>query len=192
MEYKDLRQITIADLPGLIEGAHANFGMGHKFLKHVERTRLLLFIVDICGFQLSAQRPKRSCLETVYALNRELELYDESLLEKPSILLINKMDQEESKELWKSGQCQALEEHLKEQHERCPAEIRPVKLLKFEHIIPISAKNGENIEIVRETIRNVLDKWAAINTTTNNNDDDQGIKERLRQKITETANIRFM
>lgn len=186
MEYKDLRQITIADLPGLIEGAHANFGMGHKFLKHVERTRLLLFIVDIFGFQLSAQRPKRSCLETIYALNRELELYDESLLQKPSILLVNKMDQEESKELWKSYRktLANLEEHL----DQCPAELRPEKLLKFEKIIPISAKNSQNITFVRETIRNVLDKWAMMKESSSTDD----VKETLKRQITEKANIRFM
>lgn len=60
----------MADLPGLIEGASANRGMGHSFLKHVERTKLILLVVDIHGFQLGPQYPHRSCMENILLLNK--------------------------------------------------------------------------------------------------------------------------
>ncbi|CRK93734.1 CLUMA_CG007262, isoform A [Clunio marinus] len=155
IEYQDYRQITIADLPGLIEGAHRNIGMGHQFLKHVERTKLLLVIIDIFGFQLSQKYMKRNCLENIYSLNKELELYDPTLLDKPAILLINKMDMNGSDE-----------EHLRyEKHfsdlsfglKDCPTDLRPEKLIKFERILPISAKEETKVDTVKEAIREVLE-----------------------------------
>lgn len=94
MEYPDFRQISVADLPGLIEGAHANIGMGHKFLKHIERTKLLLMVVDLFGFKMSAVHRLRTCIQNIFALNKELELYDAELLERPCILLLNKIDED--------------------------------------------------------------------------------------------------
>lgn len=94
IEYDDLRQISVADLPGLIEGAHINIGLGHKFLKHIERTKLLLMVVDLLGFRLSALHRFRTCIQNIYALNKELELYDADLLNRPCILLLNKIDED--------------------------------------------------------------------------------------------------
>ncbi|GFR08311.1 GTP-binding protein 10 [Trichonephila clavata] len=68
--YDDFRKISAADLPGLIEGAHMNYGMGHKFLKHCVRTKILLFVVDIDGFRLNPNTPHRTAFETVMLLNR--------------------------------------------------------------------------------------------------------------------------
>ena len=145
----------MADLPGLIEGAHRNVGMGHQFLKHVERTSLLLLIIDIFGFQLSHNHLKRNCLENIYALNKELELYDATLLEKPSILLVNKMDKNGSEEefLRYENYFNDLTLGLDE----CPKEIRPEQLIKFERIIPISAKDNKEINKVKLQVREVLD-----------------------------------
>ncbi|XP_063854556.1 GTP-binding protein 10 homolog isoform X1 [Scylla paramamosain] len=92
VEYSDMRRLTIADLPGLIEGAWANVGMGHCFLRHVERTHFLLFVVDINGFRLSPKQPYRSPTENVMLVNRELELYSPDLLSKPALLMVNKVD----------------------------------------------------------------------------------------------------
>ncbi|EDV26228.1 uncharacterized protein TRIADDRAFT_54006 [Trichoplax adhaerens] len=90
--YPDYVKVRIADLPGLIEGASQNVGMGHKFLKHVERTKLLLFIIDINGFQLSEKFSFRTPLETISLLAQELKSYSHELLKRPSIIAINKVE----------------------------------------------------------------------------------------------------
>jgi Obg family GTPase CgtA len=155
IDYADHRQVSVADLPGLIEGAHRNIGMGHKFLKHVERTRMLLLIVDVFGFQLSPNHKKRNMLENIFSLNKELELYDPSLLSKNCVLLINKMDVPGSDaELLKYQD--ALDNLDKVVH-HCSAEIKPEQLLKFERILTISAKRGDSVEQAKLEIRNVLD-----------------------------------
>ena len=180
LAYRDHRQITLADLPGLIEGAHKNIGMGHEFLKHVERTRLLLLIVDIFGFQLNAKYPKRNCLENVYALNKELELYNEILLEKPSILLINKMDLDGAVDTFMENEKFLKDLSLKV--DECPQEIRPKKLLKFERIIPISAKHYKEVEKVKEEIREIIDIEEEVNRS---DEIQEKAMNRLKVKLTE-------
>ena len=174
-----MRTITIADLPGLIEGAHANFGMGHKFLKHIERTRLLLFMVDIFGFQLSTKHDKRDCIQNIFALNKELELYDSTLLDKPCILLLNKMDMIGASDILKQNVYDI--ENLENKLEECPPEIRPDKILKFKRIIPISAKNSSRISEVKKELRKVLDEQAETELSTT----DGELKELLRRKVGE-------
>lgn len=90
IEYDDFSRISLADIPGLIEGASENRGLGHKFLKHVERCRLLLFIIDMAG--TDGRRPA----DDFSALLDELGRFEPLLLEKPRLVAANKMDCAES------------------------------------------------------------------------------------------------
>lgn len=179
LEYSDYRQITVADLPGLIENAHKNIGMGHQFLKHVERTRLLMLIVDINGFQLSQKHRLRNCLENVYSLNKELELYDATLLEKPSILLVNKMDLDGS--IDKFIENEKYFNDLSIAVDKIPDDIRPEKLLTFERVIPISAKMYQEVDKVKDEIRDVIDAL----DRRNDEDIDVKVNEKLKKKLME-------
>lgn len=156
IKFDDFRQISIADLPGLIEGAHKNLGMGHQFLRHVERTKLLAMVVDINGFQLTRKHIVRSCVETVLLLNKELELYKMSLIDKPTILIVNKMDMDGAEDTY-NNICDSLH-NLKDHLHNYPVEFHPEHVLKFHSILPISAKTSKsNIDNVKLKIRNVLD-----------------------------------
>lgn len=77
---------VIADIPGIIEGAHEGVGLGHEFLRHVERTRVLLHLVDVSGIE------GRNPIEDFDTINNELRLYSEKLADKPQIVLANKAD----------------------------------------------------------------------------------------------------
>ena len=81
------RSFVIADIPGLIEGAAEGAGLGHQFLRHLQRTHLLLHLVDIAPFD-----PETAPLHEAKAIIEELRKYDESLYEKPRWLVINKID----------------------------------------------------------------------------------------------------
>lgn len=85
LETKDYRRFFIADIPGIIEGAHQNKGLGIKFLKHVERTKILFFVIDLT---------KDEPLKEYQILRSEIEQYNPQILEKPSLILLNKCDEE--------------------------------------------------------------------------------------------------
>ncbi|XP_014479021.1 PREDICTED: GTP-binding protein 10 homolog isoform X2 [Dinoponera quadriceps] len=159
INYKDYRRVSVADLPGLIEGAHMNIGMGHKFLKHIERTKLLLFIVDIQGFQLSPRHMSRSCLETVVLLNKEIELYKPDLLEMPALLLVNKMDTKNADNIY--NEIEPMLKNLTDYVHTCPEEIQPEKVVHFENILPVSLllKEEQEIKMIKAEIRTMLDKY---------------------------------
>ena len=77
---------VIADIPGIIEGAHEGVGLGHEFLRHVERTSVLLHIVDVSGIE------GRDPIEDFDTINNELKMYSEKLSKKPQVVLANKAD----------------------------------------------------------------------------------------------------
>ncbi|MDY4997293.1 MAG: GTPase ObgE [Bacilli bacterium] len=82
---------TIADLPGLIEGASDGLGLGHKFLKHIERTKIIAHIIDMSGIE------GRNPYEDYLTIRKELENFSPKLIQKPEIIIANKMDIESSK-----------------------------------------------------------------------------------------------
>ena len=88
----DGRSFVVADLPGLIEGAHEGEGLGDKFLRHIERTKVIAHVVDMSGIE------GRNPYEDYLLINKELEEYNEKLIKKPMIVIANKMDIESAKE----------------------------------------------------------------------------------------------
>ena len=76
----------MADIPGLIEGAHSGRGLGHEFLRHIERTRLLLHVVDMSGFD------GKDPLNSIKMINDELRQHSPKLMKKPMVIVANKMD----------------------------------------------------------------------------------------------------
>ncbi|HEX4639887.1 MAG TPA: GTPase, partial [Chthoniobacterales bacterium] len=85
-EFDGYRRASIADIPGLIEGAHRNVGLGHDFLRHITRCRVLIFVLDIAGSE------GRHPIEDLQNLRREIDLYDPRLSQRPWRIIANKMD----------------------------------------------------------------------------------------------------
>ncbi len=119
----DKNEFVVADIPGLIEGSHSGRGLGQEFLRHIERTRLLVHMIDMSLYS------GRDPVSDFYTLNKELVLYSESLTKKPQILVANKMDLDGSAE------------NLK----RFKAKIK-------KRIIPISCKTKEGIDDLLKAI----------------------------------------
>ena len=113
------RQLVVADIPGIIEGAHRGAGLGLKFLRHIQRTSLLLHLLDI-----SAANP-RDPLEDYQTLNRELSSFDATLTEKPQVVALNKIDTPEAKR-------------------KVPEIMRYFRRIKKE-VHPVSALTGEGL-----------------------------------------------
>jgi GTPase len=124
MEFPGYRRATLADIPGLIEGAHRGLGLGHEFLRHITRCGILVFVVDIAGSE------GRSPVEDLQNLRREIDLYDPTLSARPWLVIANKMDLPNA------------EENLRALRARFP------KI----SIIPTSAVKAEGIDTLRETL----------------------------------------
>ena len=128
VEFPSYRRCTIADIPGLIEGAHENRGLGHEFLRHITRCRVLLFVIDMAG---SEGRDPISDLEI---LRREIKEYDEELARFPWKIIANKMDLE--------GAAENLE-------------IFRSRFPKID-IIPISADTGLGLDDLKQALDNEI------------------------------------
>ena len=87
VEYEDHARLTVCDVPGLIEGAHRNVGLGHAFLRHIERCQILVLLLDMAGVD------GRAPWDDYRQLLKELELYDPALVERPRLVAANKMDE---------------------------------------------------------------------------------------------------
>ncbi len=130
VEYEDWKRLTVCDVPGLIEGAHMNVGLGHEFLRHIQRCKILVLLLDMAGADA------RAPWDDYKNLLRELELYDPALLEKPRMVVANKMDEA------------VAEKNLKEFK----------KKIKKVSVLPISAAFDEGIEKFKKTIREAVEE----------------------------------
>jgi len=92
VEFPGFYRTTVADIPGLIEGAHRNVGLGHDFLRHISRCSIFLFVVDTAGVD------NRDPVSDIEILRQELRLYDERLTDRPWLIVANKMDLPEATE----------------------------------------------------------------------------------------------
>jgi Obg family GTPase CgtA len=160
IEFQDYRRITVADLPGLVEGAHKNLGLGHEFLKHIVRSRVLVFVIDVNRLDLGPNYPSRSPIETLLVLNKEVELYDDTLLNKPAILVVSKVDSFNHGDfMWRYDKFrQELERvHNSDCLSTVPESVRPNKVIKFDQIMPISAMNSLGLGKLKSSLREVID-----------------------------------
>src|SRR5262249_21825042 len=122
-------QLVLADIPGLIEGAHMGVGLGHSFLRHVERTRVLIHLLDGTG---------DDPLQAFDAINAELELFDAALRRKPQVVAINKID-------------------LPEVRARLPELERALGEHGIA-VMPISAATGENVRPLMQRALTLLNE----------------------------------
>ncbi len=130
VEYPDFRRLVVCDVPGLIEGAHNNVGLGHAFLRHIQRCKVLVLLIDMAGTD------DRKPWDDYHQLLAELELYDPALVEKSRLVVANKMDEP------------AAEINLKSFKRR----------VRKTPVLPISAGFDEGIDKFQQQIRDAVEK----------------------------------
>jgi len=130
VEFPAYRRATVADIPGLIEGAHRGLGLGHEFLRHITRCRILLFVVDTAGSE------GRNPVEDLQGLRREIDLYDPILSKRPWYIIANKTD------------LPAAQKNLEALQNR----------FSTVGIAAVSAKNGEGVEDLKAKLERWLTK----------------------------------
>ncbi len=130
LEYPDWHRLTICDVPGIIEGAHMNVGLGHKFLRHIKRCKILVVLLDMAGTD------NREPWNDYKQLLSELNLYDPALLEKPRYVVANKMDEPQA------------EANLKKFKQK----VRRVSVL------PITAAFDEGVPKFKQLLREAVDE----------------------------------
>ena len=128
VEYSDYRRIVVCDVPGLIEGAHNNVGLGHEFLRHIQRCKVLVLLIDMAGSD------GRAPWDDYKQLLSELELYNPELVEKPRLVVANKMDEAQAETNLKS---------FKRRVRRMP-------------VLPMAAAFDEGVSQFKDAIREAL------------------------------------
>lgn len=131
VQYREKKSFVVADIPGLIEGASDGHGLGHQFLRHVERCRVLVHLVD-----LSAVDQGRTPAKDFDIINRELEKYSAALADKPQIVVANKLD-------------------LTHAREALPAFVSAMKKRGYD-VLPLSGATGEGLQAVLDAAAKVL------------------------------------
>ncbi|MBU8905480.1 GTPase ObgE [Desertibacillus haloalkaliphilus] len=134
VETDDGRSFVMADLPGLIEGAHEGVGLGHQFLKHIERTKVIVHVIDMSGLE------GRDPYEDYQKINEELKQYNLRLLERPQIIVANKMDMPDA-----STHLEMFKERLEDD-----VEIFPISAITKQGLRDLLLAIVEKVEITPE------------------------------------------
>lgn len=126
---------VIADIPGLIEGASEGVGLGHEFLRHIERTRVIIHMVDVAGTE------GRDPIEDIYAINKELAAYNEEIAKRPQVIAANKTDA-------------IYDDGINDPVKRLKAEFEP----KGIQVYPISAVSGQGLNELLFAVKGMLEE----------------------------------